>query len=318
MSDQMSPQKNWEQNTLEKLLFATLKEQRSSRRWGIFFKIVIFGYLLLAVVPFVPKLMSEKEMHEAHVALIDVNGAISEGKSAGADYVVTSLRQAFDHDKVTGVILRINSPGGSPVQAGYIYDEIMRLRAKRPELKVYAVITDIGASAAYYIAAACNEIYADKASFVGSIGAMFPAFGAVEAMKKVGVENRAIVSGENKLFLDPFSPANPEQTKFAQSLVDIVHRQFIDSVKKGRGDRIKSDTPGIFSGLVWTGEQALTLGLVDGLGSAGHVARDVIGNDNVVDYTVSQSFFDKFTTGVGTVVADQIVQTVMQPNLTVR
>lgn len=292
--------KEWERKTIEKLLMAGIKEQKTARRWGIFFKFVIFAYLFILLVPFVGEMIDHTPVSHHHVALIDLQGMISEGSAASADYLSTSLRAAYGNKKVEAIIIRVNSPGGTPVQAGYMYDEIIRLKTKNPDIKVYAVVTDIAASAAYYVASACDEIYADKASMVGSIGAMLPLYGATEAMKKVGVENRTITAGKNKAFLDPFSPSNPEQVAFAQKLVSSLHDQFIEAVKKGRGKRLKADYPELFSGLIWSGEQALTLGLVDGLGSTGFVAREKVGNDHVVDYTIRPNMFENFAEKFGT------------------
>ena len=303
-----SPNK-WEQKTLEKLLMAGIKEQRSARRWGIFFKLMFFGYLFVLIIPFLSELIQRTPVSHHHVALIEVNGMIGEGRPASGDFLSTSLRQAYDNKKVEAIVLRINSPGGTPVQAGYMYDEIMRLRTKHPEIKVYAVITDVAASGGYYVASACDEIYADKASFVGSIGAIFPLYGATEVMKKVGVENRTITAGKNKAFLDPFSPMNPDQVAFAQAMVNNVHEQFIAAVKKGRGNRLKADDADIFSGLIWTGEQALKLGLVDGLGSAGSVARDKVGNDNIIDYTIKPNMFESFAEKLGTTFSAGLTET---------
>lgn len=229
-------------------------------------------------------------------ALIEVRGVIADKEQASADNLVTSLQAAFDDPKVKGVVLRINSPGGSPVQSGYVYDEIRRLRGLHPETKVYAVISDLGASGAYYIASAADEIYADKASLVGSIGVTAAGFGFVGAMEKLGVERRAYTSGEHKAFLDPFEPQKPDETKFWQGVLNVTHEQFIASVKQGRGDRLKDkEHPELFSGLVWTGQQALPLGLIDGLGNASSVARDVIGEKELVDFTVQESAFDRFS-----------------------
>jgi protease-4 len=209
---------------------------------------------------------------------------IADGEEASADLIVTGLRNAFDADGVKAVILRINSPGGSPVQSGYVYDEIMRLRELNPDIPVYAVISDLGASGAYYIAAAASEIYADKASLVGSIGVVGSGFGFVDAMEKLGVERRQFTAGEHKAFLDPFTPLNKEEKAFWEGVLSTTHEQFITQVKKGRGDRLADDAK-LFSGLVWTGEQALSLGLIDGLGSSSYVARELVGAEKIVDFT---------------------------------
>ena len=242
-----------------------------------------------------------------YTALIDVTGMIADKEPASADNIVGSLRAAFEDKKVKGVILRINSPGGSPVQSGYVYDEIRRLRGLHPDTKLYAVISDLGASGAYYIASAADQIYADKASLVGSIGVTAAGYGFVGTMEKLGVERRTYTSGEHKSFLDPFQPQKPEETAFWQGVLDTTHQQFISSVKQGRGDRLKDkEHPELFSGLVWSGEQALPLGLIDGLGNASSVARDVIGEKELVDFTVEESPFDRFSKKLGASVAEHL------------
>jgi protease-4 len=294
---------------LEKTLLASVQEQRRARRWGIFFKLLTFIYLAGMLLMFTPLLDMEKTVGkgEHYTAVIDVRGVIADKESASADNLVGSLRAAFEDPKVKGVILRINSPGGSPVQAGYVYDEIRRLRGLHPDVKVYAVIADLGASGAYYIASAADQIYADKASLVGSIGVTAAGYGFVGAMEKLGVERRAYTSGEHKSFLDPFQPQKEDETKFWQGVLDTTHQQFIASVKQGRGDRLKDkDHPELFSGLIWSGEQALQLGLIDGLSSSSAVARDVIGEKEMVDFTKQESPFDKFSKKLGTAVAEQL------------
>jgi protease-4 len=302
-----SDDKSWQ--LLEKTLLAGVQEQRRSRRWGIFFKLLTFVYLFGILALFTPLMDMDKAAarSSSHTALIEVRGMIADKESASADNIVSSLRAAFEDSKTKGVILRINSPGGSPVQSGYVYDEIRRLRAEHPAIKLYAVITDLGASGAYYIASAADQIYADKASLVGSIGVTAAGYGFVGTMEKLGVERRTYTSGEHKSFLDPFQPQKPEETEFWQSVLDTTHRQFIASVKQGRGDRLKDkDHPELFSGLVWSGEQALQLGLVDGLGSASYVARDVIGEKELVDFTVEESPLDRFSKRLGASVAEHL------------
>ncbi|QQZ43801.1 signal peptide peptidase SppA [Pseudomonas sp. SK3(2021)] len=299
--------KSWK--LLEKTLLAGVQEQRRSRRWGIFFKLLTFVYLLVALALFTPLMDMEKTATRGagYTALIEVTGMIADKESASADNIVTGLRAAFEDSKVKGVVLRINSPGGSPVQAGYVYDEIRRLRGLHPDIKVYAVISDLGASGAYYIASAADQIYADKASLVGSIGVTAAGYGFVGTMEKLGVERRTYTSGEHKSFLDPFQPQKPEETQFWQGVLDTTHRQFIASVKQGRGERLKDkDHPELFSGLVWSGEQALQLGLIDGLGSASSVARDVVGEKELVDFTVQESPFDRFSKKLGASVAEHL------------
>ena len=298
--------KSWK--LLEKTLLAGIQEQRRARRWGILFKALTFCYLIMVLFLFSPLMdMERSATSSAYTALIDVRGVIADKEAASADNLVTSLQAAFDDPKVKGVVLRINSPGGSPVQSGYVYDEIRRLRGLHPDIKVYAVISDLGASGAYYIASAADEIYADKASLVGSIGVTAAGFGFVGAMDKLGIQRRAYTSGEHKAFLDPFEPEKPDETKFWQGVLNVTHEQFIASVKQGRGDRLKDkDHPELFSGLVWTGQQALPLGLIDGLGNASSVARDVLGEKELVDFTVQESAFDRFSKKLGASVAEQL------------
>ena len=299
--------KSWK--LLEKTLLAGIQEQRRSRRWGIFFKSLTFVYLFGAIALFSPLMDMEKAatLSANYTALIDVTGMIADKEPASADNIVGSLRAAFEDKKVKGVILRINSPGGSPVQSGYVYDEIRRLRGLHPDIKLYAVISDLGASGAYYIASAADQIYADKASLVGSIGVTAAGYGFVGTMEKLGVERRTYTAGEHKSFLDPFLPQKPEETVFWQGVLDTTHKQFISSVKQGRGDRLKDkEHPELFSGLVWSGEQALPLGLIDGLGNASSVARDVIGEKELVDFTVQESPFDRFSKKLGASVAEHL------------
>ncbi|PTU75722.1 signal peptide peptidase SppA [Pseudomonas mangrovi] len=299
--------KSWK--LLEKTLLASVQEQRRSRRWGIFFKVLTFVYLFGALLIFSPamKMQGAATSGDGHTAIIEVRGMIADRELASADNIVGSLRKAFEDEKTKAIILRINSPGGSPVQSGYIYDEIRRLRAEHSEIKVYAVITDLGASGAYYIASAADEIYADKSSLVGSIGVTAASFGFVETMEKLGVERRVYTSGEHKAFLDPFQPEKEDERVFWQGVLEATHRQFIDSVKKGRGERLKdAEHPELFSGLVWSGEQALALGLVDGLGSTSYVAREIVGEANLVDFSVQETPFDRFTKRLGASVAEHL------------
>jgi len=270
---------------LEKIVGGLHVEQRRARRWGIFFKLLTFTYLFALLALFFIKSDMSPDVSESaeHTAIIEVLGPISAKDEASADNIVWSLRRAFKEPSAKAVILRINSPGGSPVQSGYIYDEIKRLRALNPQKKLYAVISDIGASGAYYIAAAADEIYADKASLVGSIGVTASGFGFVDLMTKLGVERRIYTAGEHKAFLDPFSPSDARESQLWQEVLNTTHRQFIEQVRAGRGERLKDD-PKLFTGLVWTGEQALEMGLIDGLGSSSYVARELIGVEKLVDY----------------------------------
>lgn len=300
-------QKSWK--LLEKTLLAGVQEQRRARRWGIFFKLLTFVYLFGILVLFTPLMDMDAAATRSgnHTALVEVRGVIADQEAASADNLIKSLREAFKDPKTKAVVMRINSPGGSPVQAGYVYDEIRRLRAEHPDTKLYAVITDLGASGAYYIASAADEIYADKASLVGSIGVTAAGYGFVGAMEKLGVERRSYTAGEHKAFLDPFSPEKPDERAFWQGVLNTTHQQFIAMVKQGRGDRLKDkEHPELFSGLIWSGEQAKSLGLVDGLGGASYVAREVVGEKDLVDYTVQESPFDRFSKRIGASVAEHL------------
>lgn len=294
----MNTNPQWEKETIEKLLLTNLKEQRSKRRWGIFFKLLFFGYVFLMTWALWPNSMGLTALAKPHVAKIDIDGEISSETDASADNIISSLHDAYSDSNTQAIILDINSPGGSAVQAATVYDEIMREKQIHKNIKVYAVCSDDCASAAYYMASAADDIYANKASLVGSIGVLIDGFGFTDAMSKVGVQRRLYTAGAHKGFLDPFSPVNPDDLKYAQSMLDSVHAQFIQSVEQGRGKRLKI-TPDIFSGLVWTGNQAINLGLIDGFGTTDSVARDIIKNKNVVDYTQQPGFFDKLAYNVG-------------------
>lgn len=306
----MAEKEGWEQDLVNRLAFAAINEQRRTRRWGIFFKFLLFIYLFTLLFLYLPGDLTEASLKgEKHTALVDVKGLIAADHGANADDIITSLRKAMEDKNTAGVILRINSPGGSPVQAGYVYDEIVRLRNKHPGIPIYAVASDLCASGGYYIAAAADEIYANRASIVGSIGVIMNGFGYVGAMDKLGVERRAYTAGESKAFLDPFSPAKDKDVAFAHALLDDIHQQFIAAVKKGRGDRLVIDDQ-TFSGLMWTGEQALKRGLVDGLGSASYVAREKIGAKEIVDYTAKPDYFARFAQRMGTGAASALAEAV--------
>ncbi len=288
---------NWERKTLEKLVFAALDEQRARRRWGIAFKILGFGYLF-AVLVAVVDWGTGTEHQERHTAMVSLIGVIEAKGDASAENLVAALNSAFEEKNAAGVILRINSPGGSPVQAGIVNDEIRRLRTKFPDKPLYAVVEDMCASGGYYVAAAADSIYVNKASIVGSIGVLMDGFGFTGTMDKFGVERRLLTAGENKGFLDPFSPQAPQQKAHAQLLLDDIHKQFIDVVKTGRGKRLK-ETPDMFSGLMWTGTQSIQLGLVDGYGSVDSVARDIIKAEKVFDYSVKDNIAERFAKRLG-------------------
>lgn len=307
---QQSPTSNsamWERRVLEKLAFEALAEQRLSRRWRVGLSIAWLLFLFLLLFAVLGWIGGKRDVSslEKHTALVELKGVIASDSKASADKIISSLQQAFKDKNTQGVVLRINSPGGSPVQAGYINDEINRLRVKYKEIPLYVVVQDICASGGYYVAAAADKIFVDKASIVGSIGVLMDGFGFTGTMDKLGVERRLVTAGTNKGFLDPFSPINPEQQKFAQQMVDEIHQQFIKVVKDGRGKRLK-ETPEMFSGLVWSGEKSVANGLADGLGGLDYVARDIIKAEQIVDFTVEDSFSETLARRLGTSVADSL------------
>lgn len=287
----------WERRTLEKLAFAALAEQRAQRRWGIFFKVLGFSYLLVVLFAVVDW-GSGAQHQERHTAMITLNGVIQANGESSAENLIAALNGAFEEKHVAGVVLRINSPGGSPVQAGMVNDEIRRLRSKYPDKPLYAVVEDMCASGGYYVAAAADKIFVNKASVVGSIGVLMDGFGFTGSMDKLGVERRLLTAGENKGFLDPFSPQAGQHKAHAQLLLNDIHQQFIDVVKTGRGKRLK-ESPDMFSGLMWTGAQSIQLGLVDGFGSVDSVARDVIKAEKVLDYSVKDNIAERFAKRLG-------------------
>jgi protease-4 len=295
MSDQ-----NWERDVLEKLAMSAVQEQRRARHWGIFFKLLTLGFLFLTLFAFMGWAgKSESALTSGkHTALVDMEGVISSDSAASADNLIPSLQEAFKDKDTQGVILRINSPGGSPVQAGQINDEIRRLRAKYPAIPLYVVVGDVCASGGYYVAAAADKIFVDKASLIGSIGVLMDGFGFTGTMEKLGVERRLVTAGSNKGFMDPFSTVRPDQQEYAKQMLEQIHQQFIAVVKQGRGKRLK-ETPDTFSGLVWNGEAGVEMGLADGYGSVESVARDVIKAENVVDYTVKEGIADRLAKRFG-------------------
>jgi protease-4 len=291
---------NWERRVLEKVAMEGIAEQRKSRRWGIFFKLLGFAYLTMVLgVAFEWWGGSEKLAEGAkHTALINMEGVIAAKNDINADDVIGSLQAAFEDKGTAGVILRINSPGGSPVQAGMINDEILRLRKLHTDIPLYAVVEDVCASGGYYVAVQADKIFVDKASIVGSIGVLMDGFGFTGSMEKLGVERRLLTAGENKGFLDPFSPQNKEHHDHAKAMLTEIHQQFIDVVRSGRGKRLK-ETPDMFSGLMWSGAKSIELGLADGFGSVDSVARDIIGVEEIHDYTIKPNFAEKFAERFG-------------------
>ena len=280
-----------------------LKERKSRRRWGWFFKGLIAVYIGFTLWAWFQT--RDTTITDSHTALVELEGLIAPG-STSADEINDSLRRAFKAEHSVGVVLRINSPGGTPVQAASINTEIQRLKNKYPDKPFYVVITDVCASGGYYVAVAADEIYAHPSSIVGSIGVRMDAFGFVGTMDKLGVERRLITAGENKGMLDPFSPSEPGQIAHAEAMLDEVHQQFIDAVKTGRGDRLSSNEE-IFSGLFWSGERARELGLVDKFGGLGEVARDVLGADRVVTYNPRRSLLDEFARSVGSTLSARLL-----------
>jgi protease-4 len=294
---------NWERETLEKLLFATVKEQRAARRWSIFFKLLTLGVIMFALWAYFDfSTGSDIESLGKHTALIEIDGSIESEGSGSADSVIPSLNKAFSDAGSVAIVLRINSPGGSPVQAGMIVDEILRLRKGYPNKPLYVVVDEICASGGYYIAAAADKIYVNKASIVGSIGVLMDGFGFTGTMEKLGVERRLLTAGENKGFLDPFSPQSDKHKAHAQAMINEIHQQFIGVVRAGRGKRLK-ETPEMFSGLFWSGARAIDMGLADGYGSVDSVARDVVKVEDIVDYTAHEGLpervLKKFGASVG-------------------
>ncbi|GMV54648.1 MAG: hypothetical protein AMXMBFR6_04530 [Betaproteobacteria bacterium] len=306
MAEAESSDAHWERDVLRKLALETLAEQKRRRRWGIFFKLLGFAYLSFLIIVF-GEFDWKGETFEGHKhsALVDVSGVIGASGEASAERLMASLQSAFEAKDTAGVILRINSPGGSPVQSGIINDEIRRLRKKYPAIPLYAVVEDICASGGYYVAVAADKIFVDKASIVGSIGVLMDGFGFTGAMDKLGVERRLLTAGENKGFLDPFSPQQERHRQHAQILLDDVHRQFVEVVRAGRGRRLK-ETPDMFSGLMWTGARSIELGLTDGLGSVESVARDVIKAEDILDYTQRQNLAERFAKRLGAGVAEEL------------
>jgi protease-4 len=306
-SDQPSTP-GWERGVLEKVALAAIQEQRRTRLWGIFFKLLGFAYLFAVLFIALGWLGKHDGTHPGkHTALVEIRGVIAADQVANADNINAGLQEAFKDKKTQGVIVRINSPGGSPVQSGQINDEMRRLRAKYPETPLYVVVEDVCASGGYYVAAAADKIFVNQSSIIGSIGVLMDGFGFSGTMEKLGVERRLLTAGENKGFLDPFSPVNPEQKEFAQRMLNDIHQQFIKVVREGRGERLK-DVPELFSGLMWTGGKSIELGLTDAFGSVEYVAREVIKAEDIVDYTPRENIAERVAKRFGAALADALVR----------
>ena len=296
---------HWQQASLEKIALSGLQEQKTARRWGLLFKSLTFIYLFILLFITMGWMGDTSKSSTDHTALIDISGVIGAGESVSADSVMTSLHDAYDNKGTKGIILRINSPGGSPVQSGIINDEIKRLKKLHPSIPVYAVVEDICASGGYYIAVAADKIYVNKASIIGSIGVLMDGFGFTGTMEKFGVERRLMTAGVNKAMLDPFSPVNPKHKEYAQTMLDQIHEQFKSVVRAGRGSRLQ-ETPDTFSGLFWSGEQGIKMGLADALGSSDYVAREVIKQEDIVDFTHQEGIADRFAKKFGAEMASSI------------
>jgi len=297
---EITRESGWERDVIEKLALASITEQTRARRWSVFFKSLMFLYLIalfgVAMYPTIKKDMGGDS--KDHTAVIDVVGIIAEDKDANAANIIESLRDAVKDKHTKGIILHSNSPGGSPVQSAYVYEEIRKIKKEHPKLPVYAVVSDICASGCYYIASASDKIFVNQSSLIGSIGVLMDGFGYVDIMQKLGIERRLLTAGAHKAMLDPFSPPKAEDNQYMQGLLDQVHQQFIGAVKAGRGDRLK-ETPDMFSGLVWTGEAGVKLGVADSFGNDDYVAKDVIGAETLVDFTHQGRLIDKLAGKLG-------------------
>ena len=305
-------QSQWERELVTRLATAALKEQRRARLWGIFFKLLTFAYISLILIMAVDwQGRADMASGRKHTAMVEVNGVIGPGTDASAEKVTTALQAAFKDKNTQGVVVRINSPGGSPVQAQNIYDEMRRLRTKYPDIPLYAVVEDICASGGYFVAAGADRIYVGKASIVGSIGVLMNGFGFTGLMEKLGIERRLITAGENKGMLDPFSPMDEKDVKHAKEMMADIHEQFVGVVREGRGKRLK-EAPDLYSGLIWTGQKSIDLGLADGIGSLEFVAREVVKAEDIVDYTQKDNFAEKFAKRFGAGAASALMESVLR------
>ncbi|MBC6414467.1 MAG: signal peptide peptidase SppA [Chromatiales bacterium] len=313
-SNPQSNNESWAQNTLRSLLEDYTKEQRRTRRWRIFYRLLIVGIIVSFVISLKSPEGIQPTLVDEHTALIKLEGPIIEGTPASAADIIETLQQAYESKSAKAVILQINSPGGSPVQSAHISDEILRLRSKYADKPCYAVISDIGASGAYYVAAAADAIYADRSSLVGSIGVIFNGFGLVDAIHKLGIERRVQKAGKYKDMLDPFAVSNPVVDAHMQGLLEQVHQQFINRVKQGRGDKLAAEER-LFSGLIWTGEDAKDLGLIDNFASPQQVAREVVGVENIVVYRPHKDLLDRVVDRLGTQISSLLLWRMQTPAL---
>jgi len=307
----------WERELVTKLATAALKEQRRARLWGIFFKLLTFAYVTLILLMAIDWKRADVAGGRKHTAMVEVSGLIAPGTDASAEKITTALQAAFKDKNTQGVVVRINSPGGSPVQAQTIYDEMKRLRKKYPEIPLYAVVEDVSASGGYFVAVGADRIYVGKSSIVGSIGVLMNGFGFTGLMDKLGIERRLITAGENKAMLDPFSPLEEKDKEHVKQLMGEIHQQFIAVVKEGRGKRLK-DAPEIFSGLIWTGQKSVDLGLADDIGSLEYVAREVIKAEEIRDFTISEGVAEKLARRFGAAAANTFVESLLRASPALR
>jgi protease-4 len=310
-------EQDWERKVIEKVALAAIQEQRRARQWGIFFKLLLFIYLFALLIVGMGWVGKRDGSPGKHTALVEVRGVIAPDSAASADVVMTGLQEAFKDKRTQGVVLRINSPGGSPVQAGHINDEIQRLREKHPGIPVYAVVEDICASGGYYVAAAADKIYINQSSIVGSIGVRMDGFGFTGTMEKLGVERRLLSAGENKGFLDPFLPMLDTHREHAEKMLNDIHQQFIKVVRQGRGKRLK-ESPDMFSGLLWVGAKNIELGLADAVGGVDYVAREVIQAEEIVDFTPRENIAERVAKRFGAAMAETLVRLGAVSTLSIR
>lgn len=288
----------WEREVIEKLVLAAITEQTKARRWSVIFKSLMFVYLTAVLgLAMYPKFSKDIESKD-HTAVIDVLGMIAEDKPANADSIIESLRDAVKDKHTKGIILHANSPGGSPVQSSYVYQEIKAIKKEHPSLPIYTVVSDMCASGCYFIASASDKIFVNPSSLVGSIGVIMDGFGFVDGMQKLGIERRLITAGAHKAMLDPFSPSKEDESRYVQNLINQVHQQFISAVKAGRGDRLK-ENPDMFSGLIWTGEEGIKQGIVDAVGNQDFVAKELIGAETLIDFSKQERLLDKIAGKLG-------------------
>ena len=302
----MTDKENWGDKALEKISQTAFSEQRKARRWGIFFKLATLIYLSILLFFFISGNDKKIATTGYFTALISINGEIGSESEANANDFKRNLNDAYNNPGTKGIILSIHSPGGSPVQAGIMNDEIRRLKSQYPQIPIYAVVEDICASGAYYVAVATDSIFVDKASIVGSIGVLMDGFGFEETINKLGIERRLMTAGNNKALLDPFSPINPKHKAHVQDLLDQIHQQFINVVMDGRGEKLKKGKEEIFSGLFWNGEKSIKLGLTDYLGDLDYVAREIIGHEQIEDFTTYETFADRFAKQLGVSIGSEI------------